>query len=173
MTYAMNTHTNTHTPAPVLPSPQLASVCPRISEGSIGLCVEACSNDDSCQGDQICCSNGCGRSCVDPDRIPYYDIPRQCPTSEDSDLTTGTCVLTNASCLTNDQCDDGELCCQSGCGRRLVMGNINYVISLEGEVNTRFVGYTVPPQERPKKKKEQNRKNHCGTYMYKCMCTIV
>ena len=111
-------HTHTHTPAAALPSPILASVCPRISDDTGGVCVQACTNDDSCQGDQLCCSNGCGRSCVDPDRVPYYDIPWQCPTS---DLTTGTCVLTNASCLTNDQCDtDGELCCQSGCGRRLV-----------------------------------------------------
>ena len=117
-----NSHTQIPNVAALVPSPILASICPRVSEGTSGLCVQACSSDDSCTGGQKCCSNGCGRSCVDPDRIPYYDIPRQCPTSDNSDLTTGTCVLTNASCLTNEQCDaDGELCCQSGCGRRLAM----------------------------------------------------
>ena len=66
----------------------------------------------------ICCPNGCGHSCTVPEHIPYYDIPRQCPDSGSGDLTTGSCVQTNGSCLTSDECADGELCCQSGCGRR-------------------------------------------------------
>ena len=89
-----------------------------VSNGTLGLCTQQCVNDDSCEGDQICCSNGCGRSCTDPQRIPYYDIPHQCPDTGDSDLATGTCVFTNASCLTADVCAENELCCQSGCGRR-------------------------------------------------------
>ena len=50
------------------------------------------------------------------------------------------------------------------------MGNINYVISLEGEVNTRFVGYVVPPQERPKKKQKNPEEPlwylHVQMYVY-------
>ena len=106
-------------PSPaVRPTPVLSTVCPVISNGTGGLCAELCTTDASCTAGLICCPNGCGRSCLEPDHIPYYDIPRQCPDSGDGDLTTGSCVFTNASCLTSDECDDGELCCQSGCGRR-------------------------------------------------------
>lgn len=29
-------------------------------------CMETCQSDDSCQGDQKCCSNGCGYHCMGP-----------------------------------------------------------------------------------------------------------
>lgn len=37
--------------------------CPK---PGIGICVESCQTDASCQGSQKCCSNGCGRVCTDP-----------------------------------------------------------------------------------------------------------
>ena len=113
-----HTHTHTHTHTAALPTPLLSSVCPMISNTTQGLCTELCTSDASCSGDKICCPNGCGHSCADPEHIPYYDIPRQCPDSGDGDLTTDSCIFTNNSCLTADTCDEGELCCQSGCGRR-------------------------------------------------------
>ena len=40
--------------------------CPNVPEGVAGGCVEECSSDDSCPGEEKCCSNGCGHTC----RIP-------------------------------------------------------------------------------------------------------
>ena len=41
--------------------------CPAaVDGGSMGLCVEECSGDESCGGNQKCCSNGCGHSCIEP-----------------------------------------------------------------------------------------------------------
>ena len=42
-------------------------VCPAVSDGVVGLCGEFCSNDYDCVGNQKCCSNGCGHTCVDPE----------------------------------------------------------------------------------------------------------
>ena len=39
--------------------------CPN-TEGMIGICVEQCAADDSCEGEQKCCSNGCGHTCMAP-----------------------------------------------------------------------------------------------------------
>jgi len=41
----------------------IAGGCPK---ATIGLCVEACSGDGDCSGDQICCFNGCGHTCTSP-----------------------------------------------------------------------------------------------------------
>ncbi len=38
-------------------------VCP--PPGFSGLCIEGCGSDADCQTGQLCCSNGCGRSCMD------------------------------------------------------------------------------------------------------------
>jgi len=34
--------------------------------GTIGICVEECTNDGDCENDMKCCSNGCGHSCQQP-----------------------------------------------------------------------------------------------------------
>ena len=34
--------------------------------GMIGICVEMCSDDSSCDGNKKCCSNGCGHTCMEP-----------------------------------------------------------------------------------------------------------
>ena len=39
--------------------------CPKMPDGTVGLCVEMCKDDSEC-GDQMCCSNGCGHMCMDP-----------------------------------------------------------------------------------------------------------
>ena len=40
--------------------------CPRVSPGTFGICLEACSNDADCSGNLKCCSNGCGHTCQTP-----------------------------------------------------------------------------------------------------------
>lgn len=65
----------------------------------------------------MCCSNGCGRTCVNPDRVPYYAIPLECPTTQLSGLT-GTCNTTQPTCSDNSVCGSNQLCCQTDhCGR--------------------------------------------------------
>ncbi len=51
-------------------------MCPEVPEGTVGSCVEACRDDDSCMlPGQRCCSNGCGHSCVDavPGKYLYHN----------------------------------------------------------------------------------------------------
>ena len=38
--------------------------CPAV-EGGFGTCAEECQHDMDCGGQQKCCSNGCGHTCVD------------------------------------------------------------------------------------------------------------
>ncbi|CAC5425943.1 unnamed protein product [Mytilus coruscus] len=38
--------------------------CPTLT--GVGICLQNCSSDSHCTGDQKCCSNGCGHVCMDP-----------------------------------------------------------------------------------------------------------
>ncbi|XP_070544252.1 SCO-spondin-like [Ptychodera flava] len=42
--------------------PKLA--CPPVSYGTVGMCVDFCSDDVDCPTNSLCCSNGCGKACV-------------------------------------------------------------------------------------------------------------
>ncbi|KAI0240898.1 hypothetical protein LSAT2_005925, partial [Lamellibrachia satsuma] len=39
-------------------------ICPPLLVGTVGTCVERCSNDADCPTDSKCCSNGCGHVCM-------------------------------------------------------------------------------------------------------------
>lgn len=41
--------------------------CPTVKPGAVATCANECSADGDCQGELICCSNGCGTTCVVPD----------------------------------------------------------------------------------------------------------
>ena len=59
-------HGTSHLPAALLPNTQHYDpplTCPN-STGLIGSCVESCSQNTSCSDGQLCCSNGCGHTCV-------------------------------------------------------------------------------------------------------------
>uniref|UniRef100_A0A7S1FCH2 WAP domain-containing protein n=1 Tax=Noctiluca scintillans TaxID=2966 RepID=A0A7S1FCH2_NOCSC len=45
-----------------------SALCPPLLPGIVGTCVEECapSEDSACGPDMVCCSNGCGHSCVPP-----------------------------------------------------------------------------------------------------------
>ena len=49
-------------------------VCPPVRPGQIRICVERCSHDSDCNGDEKCCSNGCGHVCTTP-------VPLDCSVS--------------------------------------------------------------------------------------------
>ncbi|CAH1246674.1 KCP [Branchiostoma lanceolatum] len=40
-------------------------VCPHIKYGTSGRCVDECSHDGMCAPNQLCCSNGCARTCME------------------------------------------------------------------------------------------------------------
>ena len=46
-----------------------AGQCPAPQGDTFGICPELCSNDEECDGDQKCCSNGCGHICVQPGEL--------------------------------------------------------------------------------------------------------
>ena len=61
--------------------------CPS-SQGGFGICVESCSSDSDCDGDNKCCSNGCGHTCQAPvGMYMYYNG------------LTSDCSLPRLSCL--------------------------------------------------------------------------
>ena len=39
--------------------------CPTVPDNTVDTCVNECDNDEDCEGQQLCCSNGCGRVCSD------------------------------------------------------------------------------------------------------------
>ena len=43
--------------------------CP---EPGMGICIESCTADTSCENGQLCCSNGCGHVCMDPVVGEFY-----------------------------------------------------------------------------------------------------
>ncbi|XP_068835146.1 WAP four-disulfide core domain protein 18-like [Capricornis sumatraensis] len=42
---------------------QRPGFCPEVPKGTVGICAELCSGDDSCPEGAKCCSNGCGHVC--------------------------------------------------------------------------------------------------------------
>lgn len=105
----------TTTPAPIRPIPLYALLCPTPDSSVGGICTESCSSDQTCAEGLKCCSNGCGHSCTEPVRIPYYPIPQECPAPRLTDSCTLPLALIPCS---DDSVCAGELCCQRGrCGR--------------------------------------------------------
>lgn len=40
-------------------------VCPKLNRNQYASCTEDCGSDADCGGEQKCCFNGCGRSCLE------------------------------------------------------------------------------------------------------------
>ena len=40
--------------------------CPSVRNDTVGICLQNCTYDKECTGNQKCCSNGCGHVCVEP-----------------------------------------------------------------------------------------------------------
>ncbi|XP_070554198.1 balbiani ring protein 3-like isoform X2 [Ptychodera flava] len=102
------------TPEPEVVGPmQKPGQCPAVEGGVVGICVEACSSDEECDGDQKCCSNGCGHACVvpEPEVIGPMQKPGQCPAVEGG--VAGICV---EACSSDEECDGNKKCCSNGCG---------------------------------------------------------
>jgi len=103
-------------PAPVQPIKK-GGVCP--ANDVIGTCViteNNCQSDVECSGDLLCCSSGCGRSCVKPTRQPIQPIekPGDCPAND----SFGVCVFDpEKNCLSDSVCPGSQKCCPNGCNR--------------------------------------------------------
>ncbi|XP_062590324.1 LOW QUALITY PROTEIN: zonadhesin-like [Saccostrea cucullata] len=85
--------------------------CPTVASGTVGICVEQCSDDSSCGADLKCCSNGCGHTCQKP-----VKKAGKCPLSLKN--LGGVCIgqMDVPSCKTDNDCPTSELCCRSECG---------------------------------------------------------
>ncbi|XP_039770382.1 C-C motif chemokine 20-like [Ornithorhynchus anatinus] len=55
-----------------------SGACPNLPVGTIGMCAEWCSGDDSCPQGQKCCSNGCGHACMPAVTGDEVHIPQSC-----------------------------------------------------------------------------------------------
>ena len=86
--------------------------CP-VASNAIGTCEESCTADKNCSSGKLCCSNGCGHSCVETTSLPYYSPPMSCPAI---DPLFGIICTLNLGCKGHDECGSGELCCPTGCG---------------------------------------------------------
>ena len=40
-------------------------MCPAPAEETFGACIESCTSNSDCNDGQLCCSNGCGRQCME------------------------------------------------------------------------------------------------------------
>ena len=107
------------TDSPVMPVALHAAVCPNVQPSPTpGRCAESCSSNMDCSGGQMCCASACGRTCVDPDRVPYYSVPLECPSAK---LLGERCEANQRSCTDDSVCAQNQLCCQNGaCGRYCV-----------------------------------------------------
>lgn len=76
-----------------------AGQCPLLGSGSVGICVEACSGDNSCAMDEKCCSNGCGRTCQKAVTFPP-PVPPRCVCGEPCRMASGG----SGVCQTDGQC---------------------------------------------------------------------
>ncbi|XP_060079100.1 fibrillin-2-like [Ylistrum balloti] len=93
---------------PIRLSPVKRGQCPPLTNGTIGICLEQCSDDTECSGNRKCCSNGCGHTCQNP----VSPVKRgQCPP-----LTNGTIGICLEQCSDDTECSGNRKCCSNGCG---------------------------------------------------------
>ncbi|XP_030837519.1 prestalk protein isoform X2 [Strongylocentrotus purpuratus] len=92
--------------------------CPRLENagGALGRCEDHCVDDTSCSSTSKCCSNGCGRSCFEPDPT-VITRPGTCPTGALSNGTMGACY---EGCYDDGDCSTNQKCCSNGCGHACV-----------------------------------------------------
>lgn len=87
--------------------------CPSFSMNASSVCRVDCTSDDSCPGDQKCCSVGCAVTCVEPNRTPPKDKAGFCPF-----IPTSLSSSCQQSCQLDDSCPGIMKCCQNGCSRK-------------------------------------------------------
>ncbi|XP_064601683.1 perlwapin-like [Liolophura sinensis] len=86
--------------------------CPQQTD--IGTSDVRCFDDNSCPGTQKCCGNRL-KVCVEP--IPEVQQTSRCP-PRPLGLFGSWCRIIRSDCESHEDCDQGYLCCDSGCGHR-------------------------------------------------------
>lgn len=54
------------------------AVCPAVTGGALGVCMELCTHDTNCSDGKKCCSDGCGHHCMDSVSLPHYQWQSRC-----------------------------------------------------------------------------------------------
>ncbi|KAL9958935.1 hypothetical protein ACROYT_G036012 [Oculina patagonica] len=67
--------------------------CPK---PGIGTCVEGCSGDGDCNGEDKCCFNGCGHTCMKPVKPPKPGWKASCAAITDVDTVVFHCECYDA-----------------------------------------------------------------------------
>ncbi|XP_078468569.1 WAP four-disulfide core domain protein 8-like [Lampetra planeri] len=92
--------------------------CPTPPPDAVGTCDEACKDDESCPGEQKCCSNGCGHGCVEPLALhpvdPLPDKPGECRYVNTA-LVRCSIKAAIDECKQDWQCPGKQKCCNVGC----------------------------------------------------------
>lgn len=86
--------------------------CPAVDPDHLGICAFMCSPqaESSCPSGQLCCSNGCGFSCVDPaPQNAEKEWDQLCPQKTDLDKVIGCSENTCPMMKCNNRC------CFDGC----------------------------------------------------------
>ncbi len=74
-----------------------------------------CFHDSNCPDDLKCCSDGCGRQCMAPNRA---EKPGVCPSND-----LRYCFRSENRCFHDSNCPDDLKCCSDSCGRQCMAPN--------------------------------------------------
>lgn len=86
--------------------------CPAVPPGTAGICITGCTNDQSCAGNNKCCSNGCGRVCTAPAATGGTGTkPGSCPYNN----AAAFCGSTPRYCNSDANCGGSAKCCLHNC----------------------------------------------------------
>lgn len=124
--------------------------CPKIAAGSATSCQTKCLTDSDCQRGQICCWNGCGRECVNPNQQSQQLIESLKTPAETRRSTTirtraiigcpeapsgmaGTC---DNECKNDADCPAFHICCNRGCGHMCVKFVQNVHIGMGNRIDS-------------------------------------
>nr|XP_039258617.1 papilin-like [Styela clava] len=90
--------------------------CPSVPRDQAGICIFSCSSNSDCKREgQICCSNGCGSTCV------YPPLDKRCPPPDPEIIRTLPFrICPQPSCFSNDVCRKGDICCSNGCQQNCI-----------------------------------------------------
>ncbi|XP_072039204.1 uncharacterized protein [Amphiura filiformis] len=77
-----------------------AGFCPAVDADTVGTCVNECDTDFDCDGTTKCCSNGCGKTCIQPDPCVEVCSREYDPVcSRGRDTYSNLCEMNKAGCL--------------------------------------------------------------------------
>ncbi|KAF4741427.1 WAP four-disulfide core domain 3 [Perkinsus olseni] len=104
-------------------------VCPPVLSGTAGICVEMCSEEQPCGGEEMCCPNGCGHLCMAGVTEEEAEQIRQAQDNPSGASRAVSLLVGVVSAVVGMRmvssvalAQPGELCCSNGCGKVCKVG---------------------------------------------------